>query len=139
MYLKNSKTIVIKLGSALLVSEKQIFRQNWLENFAKDVKELLNKKKNIIIVSSGAIALGCKKLNLNKKNIKLDKSQAVASIGQIELINVFKKIFSKNNINISQILLTLEDTEQRRRAINAKRTFDNLFKLGYVPIVNENV
>ena len=84
MYLKNSKTIVIKLGSALLVSEKQIFRQNWLENFAKDVKELLNKKKNIIIVSSGAIALGCKKLNLNKKNIKLDKSQAVASIGQIE-------------------------------------------------------
>ena len=138
MYLKNSKTIVIKLGSALLVSEKQIFRQNWLENFAKDVKELLNKKKNIIIVSSGAIALGCKKLNLNKKNIKLDKSQAVASIGQIELINVFKKIFSKNNINISQILLTLEDTEQRRRAINAKRTFDNLFKLGYVPIVNEN-
>ena len=56
MYLKKSKTIVIKLGSALLVSEKQIFRQNWLENFAKDVKELLNKKKNIIIVSSGAIA-----------------------------------------------------------------------------------
>ena len=102
MYHKNSKTIVIKLGSALLVSEKQIFRQNWLENFAKDVKELLNKKKNIIIVSSGAIALGCKKLNLNKKNIKLDKSQAVASIGQIELINVFKKIFSKNNINISR-------------------------------------
>ena len=75
---------------------------------------------------------------MDKKNIKIDKSQAVASIGQIELINVFKKIFSKNNINISQILLTLEDTEQRRRAINAKRTFDNLFKIGYVPIVNEN-
>ena len=138
MYLKNSKTVVVKLGSSLLVSEKQVFRQSWLQNFAKDIKDLLNKKKNIIIVSSGAIALGCKKLNLDKKNIKIDKSQAVASIGQIELINVFKKIFSKNNINISQILLTLEDTEQRRRAINAKRTFDNLFKIGYVPIVNEN-
>ena len=138
MYLKNSKTIVIKLGSSLLVSEKQNFRQTWLENFAIDIKELLNKKKNIIIVSSGAIALGCKKLNINKKNIKLEKSQAVASIGQIELMNVFKKTFSKKNINISQILLTLEDTEKRRRAINAKRTFDNLFKLGYVPVVNEN-
>ena len=95
-------------------------------------------KKNIIIVSSGAIALGCKKLNLNKKNIKLDKSQAVASIGQIELINLFKKTFNKKKINLSQILITLEDTEQRRRAINAKRTLENLFSLGYVPIVNEN-
>ena len=138
MYLKNSKTIVVKLGSSLLVSDKQIFKKIWLENFAEDVKELLKKKKNIIIVSSGAIALGCKKLNLYKKNIKLDQSQAAASIGQIELMNVFKKIFEKKKINIAQILLTLEDTEKRRRAINAKRTFDNLFKLGYVPIVNEN-
>ena len=96
------------------------------------------KKKNVIIVSSGAIALGCKKLNLNKKNLKLDKSQAVASIGQIELMNLFKKNFNLKKINLSQILLTLEDTEQRRRAINAKRTFDNLFQLGFVPIVNEN-
>ena len=93
MYLKNSKTIVVKLGSSLLVSDKQIFKKIWLENFAEDVKELLKKKKNIIIVSSGAIALGCKKLNLYKKNIKLDQSQAAASIGQIELMNVFKKIF----------------------------------------------
>ena len=138
MSLKNSKTIVVKLGSSLLVSDKQIFKKIWLENFAEDVKELLKKKKNIIIVSSGAIALGCKKLNLYKKNIKLDQSQAAASIGQIELMNVFKKIFEKKKINIAQILLTLEDTEKRRRAINAKRTFDNLFKLGYVPIVNEN-
>ena len=138
MYIKNSKTIVIKIGSSLLINDNKIVRKKWLSEFAKDIRKLLDEKKNIIIVSSGAIALGCKKLNLNKKNLKLDKSQAVASIGQIELINLFKKKFSLKNINLSQILLTLEDTEKRRRAINAKRTFDNLFKLGFVPIVNEN-
>ena len=90
--------------------------------------ELLKLKKNVIIVSSGAIALGCKKLKLNKKNLKLDKSQAVASIGQIELMNLFKKTFGNKKINLSQILLTLEDTEQRRRAINANRTFENHFR-----------
>ncbi len=138
MYLNNSKKIVIKIGSSLLINDKKIIRKKWLSEFSKDVKQLLDEKKNVIIVSSGAIALGCKKLNLNKKNIKLDKSQAVASIGQIELMNLFKKTFGSKKINLSQILLTLEDTEQRRRAINAKRTFDNLFKLGFVPIVNEN-
>tara|TARA_B100000579_G_scaffold426144_1_gene432941 strand:+ start:2070 stop:3176 length:1107 start_codon:yes stop_codon:yes gene_type:complete len=138
MYLKNSKTIVIKIGSALLINEKKIIRQKWLSEFVKDIKELILNNKNVIIVSSGAIALGCKKLNLNKKSLKLDKSQAVASIGQIELMNLFKKTFSKKNLNLSQILLTLEDTEQRRRAINAKRTFDNLFDLKFIPVVNEN-
>ncbi len=67
MYLKNSKTIVIKIGSSLLIDDKKTIRQKWLFEFTKDIKELLNSKKNIILVSSGAIALGCKKLNLNKK------------------------------------------------------------------------
>ena len=122
----------------MIIDDKKVIRKKWLVEFAKDIKNLLNQKKNIIIVSSGAIALGCKKLELNKKNLKLDKSQAIASIGQIELMNLFKKTFNLMKINLSQILLTLEDTEQRRRAINAKRTFENLFKLGFVPIVNEN-
>ena len=138
MYLKKSKTIVIKIGSTILIDEKKIIRKKWLAEFAKDIKELLDQNKNIILVSSGAIALGCKKLNLNKKNLKIDKSQAVASVGQIELMNLFNKIFSSKKINLSQILLTLEDTEQRRRAINAKRTFENLFELGFIPVVNEN-
>ena len=77
-------------------------------------------------------------MNLNKKNLKLDKSQAMASIGQIELMNLFSDTFSKYNLNISQILLTLEDTEERRRSLNAKRTFENLFNLNFIPIVNEN-
>ena len=138
MYLKSSKIIVIKIGSSLLIDENKKIRKTWLSEFAKDIRELIKENKKIIIVSSGAIAMGCKKLNLNKRNLKIDKSQAVASIGQIELMNLFSEIFVKQKINISQILLTLEDTEQRRRALNAKRTFDNLFQLGFVPVVNEN-
>ena len=138
MHLKNSKVIVIKIGSSLLVDNTRKIRKKWLSSFAKDIQDLNSRNKKIIIVSSGAIALGCKKMNYNKTNLKLDKSQAIASIGQIELMNLFSETFVKSKISISQILLTLEDTEQRRRALNAKRTFDNLFQLGFVPIVNEN-
>ena len=138
MHLKNSKIIVIKIGSSLLVDEKGAIRKKWLLSFAKDIKKLKSINKKVIIVSSGAIALGCKKMNYKKNNLKLDKSQAVASIGQIELMNLFSQTFSKFKLNISQILLTLEDTEKRRRSINAKRTFENLFELDYIPIVNEN-
>ena len=138
MHLKNSKVVVIKIGSSLLVDETKKIRKKWLLSFAKDIKKLKSKNKKVIIVSSGAIALGCKKMNYKKVNLKLDKSQAIASVGQIELMNLFSQIFSKIGLNISQILLTLEDTEERRRSINAKRTFDNLFDLNYIPVVNEN-
>ncbi|MDB9807987.1 glutamate 5-kinase, partial [Candidatus Pelagibacter sp.] len=138
MYLENSNIIVIKIGSSLLIDNNKRIRKKWLSEFAKDIRKLIKENKKVIIVSSGAIAMGCKKLSLNKKNLKIDKCQAVASIGQIELMNLFSVIFAEQKINISQILLTLEDTEQRRRALNAKRTFDNLFQLGFVPIVNEN-
>ena len=138
MLLKNSKIIVIKIGSSLLVNDKKNIRKRWLVSFAEDIKKLKSKNKEIIIVSSGAIALGCKKMNLKNTNLKLDKSQAIASVGQIELMNLFSQTFSKFRLNISQILLTLDDTEERRRSINAKRTFENLFQLDYIPIVNEN-
>jgi len=101
MLLKNSKVIVIKIGSSLLVDNKQNIRRKWLSSFAKDIQKLKSKNKNIIIVSSGAIALGCKKMNYKKTNLKLDKSQAVASIGQIELMNLFSQSFSKFKLNIS--------------------------------------
>mgnify|MGYP001215616856 CR=1 FL=1 len=138
MYLNNSKMIVIKIGSSLLVDDNKKIRKKWLSSFAKDVQRLKSKNKKIIIVSSGAIALGCKKMNFNKTNLKIEKSQAIASIGQIELMNLFSKTFFKYKLNISQVLLTLDDTEERRRSINAKRTFENLFQLNYIPIVNEN-
>ena len=138
MHLKNSKIIIIKIGSSLLVDADRKIRKKWLTSFAKDIKKLKSKNKKIVIVSSGAIALGCKKMNYNKTNLRLDKSQAIASIGQIELMNLFSETFIKFKLNISQILLTLDDTEERRRSINAKRTFENLFELDYIPIVNEN-
>ena len=138
MHLKNSKVVVIKIGSSLIVDNTRKIRKKWLSSFAMDIKKLKSRNKKIIIVSSGAIALGCKKMNYKKTNLKLDKSQAIASVGQIELMNLFSQTFSKFRLNISQILLTLEDTEERRRSINAKRTFENLFELDYIPIVNEN-
>ena len=138
MRLEDSKIIVVKIGSSLLVDGNNKIRKKWLLSFARDIKKLNSKNKKIIIVSSGAIALGCKKMNYKKTNLKLDKSQAIASIGQMELMNLFSEIFSKFKLNISQILLTLDDTEERRRSINAKRTFENLFQLNYIPIVNEN-
>ncbi len=138
MYLRNSKIITIKIGSSLLVDHNKKIRKKWLSSFAKDVWKLKSKNKKVIIVSSGAIALGCKKMNYNKKNIKLDKSQAIASVGQIELMNLFSQTFNKYKLNISQILLTLEDTEERRRSLNAKRTIENLFELNFIPVVNEN-
>ena len=138
MSLKNSKIIVVKIGSSLIVDNDKKIRKKWLLSFAKDIKNLKSKNRQVVIVSSGAIALGCKKMNYSKSSLKLDKSQAIASIGQIELMNLFSETFSKYKLDISQILLTLEDTEERRRSINAKRTFENLFQLDYIPIVNEN-
>ena len=132
------KKIVIKIGSSILIDEKGIPKKVWLREFAKSIKNLIKKKKQIVIVSSGAIAMGCEYLGIKKSGLKVDKSQAVASIGQIELMDFYKKTFEKNKIKISQILLTLDDTEQRRRSINARRTIDNLLSMNIVPIVNEN-
>ncbi len=138
MYINKSKKIVIKIGSSIIVDENGKVRKKWLDEFVKDIILLIKLNKKVIIVSSGAIALGCNLLNVSKSSLKLDKSQAIASIGQIELMNLYKKTFNKKKINVSQILLTLEDTEKRRRSLNARRTIDNLLTMGIVPIVNEN-
>ena len=138
MYIDKFKKIVIKIGSSILIDKKGKPKKKWLREFAKDIKKLIKKKKQIVIVSSGAIAMGCKYLGIKKNGLKVDKSQAVASIGQIELMDFYKKVFDKSKIKISQILLTLDDTEQRRRSINARRTIDNLLGMEIIPIVNEN-
>jgi glutamate 5-kinase len=87
MYINKSKKIVIKIGSSILIDNKGKPNKIWLKAFVKGIKFLLNKRKEIVIVSSGAIAFGCEFLGIKKKNLKVDKSQAVASIGQIELMN----------------------------------------------------
>jgi glutamate 5-kinase len=136
MLLKNSKKIVIKLGSSTVVDNKGKFKKKWVTSLIKDIKRY-KKKSDLVIVSSGAIALGQNYLNIKKK-IKLEMSQAIAAIGQIHLSGEFQKLFDKHKIKTGQILISPDDTEQRRRALNVRRTFDNLFKLKAIPIVNEN-
>jgi len=138
VYINKSKKIVIKIGSSIIVDKDGKPKKTWLKGFVQDIKNLIKKKKQIVIVSSGAIALGCEYLGINRKGLKIDKSQAVASIGQIELMDFYKRTFDESNIKISQVLLTLDDTEQRRRSLNARRTIDNLLAMGILPIVNEN-
>jgi len=137
MLVKNSKIVVLKLGSSTVVDDKGKFKKKWVTSLIKDIKNY-GKKKNFVIVSSGAIALGQKYLKIKKKKIKLEMSQAIAAVGQIHLASEFQKLFEKYKIKTGQILISPDDTEQRRRALNVRRTFDNLFKLNAIPIVNEN-
>jgi len=137
MLIENSNIIVLKLGSSTVVDSKGKFKKKWVTSLIKDIKNY-GKNKNFVIVSSGAIALGQKYLKINKKKIKLDMSQAIAAVGQIHLASEFQKLFEKYKIKTGQILISPDDTEQRRRALNVRRTFDNLFKLNAIPIVNEN-
>ena len=137
MLVNNSKKIVIKLGSSTVIDKNGFFKKSWVNSLIKDIKRY-KKNIDIVIVSSGAIALGQNYLKIKRKRIKLEMSQAIASIGQIHLAEEFQKIFKKNNYKVGQILISPDDTEQRRRALNVKRTFDNLFKLKAIPIVNEN-
>ena len=137
MLINNSKKIVIKLGSSTVIDKVGKFKKSWVNSLIKDIKKY-KKNRDLVIVSSGAIALGQNFLKIKKKKIKLEMSQAIASIGQIRLAEEFQKIFKKNNFKVGQILISPDDTEQRKRALNVKRTFDNLFKLKAIPIVNEN-
>ena len=138
MNILNSKLIVIKIGSSTLIDKTKNFKKEWINKLIDDVHFLIKRKKKVIIVTSGAIALGCKLLKKDKKELKLKEHQAIAAVGQIELMNLFKKSFLRKRIKIAQILLTLEDTENRRRSLNARDTISNLFKMNIIPIVNEN-
>ena len=137
MLISNSKKIVIKLGSTTVVDFKGKFKKKWVTSLIKDIKKL-GSGKDFVIVSSGAIALGQKYLKIQKKKIKLEMSQAIAAIGQIHLAGEFQKLFEKFKLKTGQILISPDDTEQRKRALNVRGTFDNLFKLKAIPIVNEN-
>ena len=137
MLIDKSKKIVIKLGSTTVIDKKGKFKKTWVNSLIKDIKKY-KKNRDIVIVSSGAIAIGQNYLKIKRKKLKLEMSQAIASIGQIHLAEQFQKIFKKNNFKVGQILISPDDTEQRKRALNVRRTFDNLFKLKAIPIVNEN-
>ena len=137
MLIDNSKKIVIKLGSATVVDKKGKFKKRWVISLIKDIKKFGAGKK-FVIVSSGAIALGQKYLKIKKKKLKLEMSQAIAAVGQIQLAGEFQKLFEKYKLKSGQILISPDDTEQRKRALNVRSTFENLFELNAIPIVNEN-
>ena len=136
---RDARRIVIKIGSALLVDRKTgRLRSAWLDSIADDVKALVSEGREVILVSSGAIALGRHVLKLPKGVLALEKSQAAAAVGQISLSSAYQDVFQARGLTAAQVLLTLGDTEERRRYLNARRTMDTLISCGAVPVVNEN-
>jgi glutamate 5-kinase len=135
--LKDAKRVVVKIGSALLV-ESGALRVSWLAGLAKDVAMLKAGGTDVILVSSGSIALGRGILKLPATELPLEQSQACASVGQIRLARAYQEVLDPYAITSAQVLLTLEDTADRRRYLNARATLESLLALGVVPIVNEN-
>src|SRR6202522_2725672 len=134
-----AKRVVVKVGSALLVdADKGRLNRTWLESFAADIAHLRRRRQEVILVSSGAIALGRRHLGLGPGKLKLEESQAAAAVGQIRLAHAYKEILESHEITVAQILLTLGDTEQRRRYLNARGTLNTLLALGALPVINEN-
>jgi len=135
----DAKRVVVKVGSALLVdAEKGRLNRTWLESFAEDVARLRRRGQEVVLVSSGAIALGRRHLGLSAGKLKLEESQAAAAVGQIRLAHAYKELLEVHDITVAQILLTLGDTEQRRRYLNARGTLNTLLSLGSIPVINEN-
>lgn len=136
--LAHYKRIVIKVGSALLVDPQTGLRDEWLNSLINDVVKLRQKGVEILLVSSGAIALGRTLLQLPSGALKLEESQACAALGQIELSKTYGDALARYGLKTGQILLTLFDTEERRRYLNARATINVLLRFGAVPVINEN-
>jgi glutamate 5-kinase len=132
-------TIVVKVGSSLLVDAKTgSLRRDWLKSLSADIAALKSEGKDVLLVSSGAIALGRRALKLRSGALKLEESQAAAATGQVRLAAAYADIMARDGIVAAQVLLTLDDTEERRRYLNARATLKTLLELGSVPVINEN-
>jgi glutamate 5-kinase len=134
-----ARRVVVKVGSALLV-ERATGRLNraWLETLAADIAVLRERGQEVVLVSSGAIALGRRQLGLASGRLKLEESQAAAAVGQIRLAHAWKEVLEQHEFTVAQVLLTLGDTEVRRRYLNARNTLTALLRLGAIPVINEN-
>lgn len=137
--LKPYNRIAVKIGSSLLVDETTgLINQAWLGSLAQDIADLTSSGKQVLIISSGAIALGRGRLGLGKANLSLAEKQACAAAGQVVLTQTYEAVLDPLGLKTAQALLTLNDTEDRRRWINARATLATLLKLGAIPIINEN-
>jgi glutamate 5-kinase len=141
--INDSKRIVIKIGSALVTDEKSgEARQNWLNSVTQDVAKLIKEGKEVVIVSSGAIALGRKSLGIDytdrPSSISLEKKQAAAAIGNVKISSAYSDAFKSHDIQTALVLLSPKDTEERQSHLNARSTLLTLLQNGNVPIINEN-
>jgi glutamate 5-kinase len=134
-----ARRVVIKVGSALLVEKSTgSVNRDWLEALADDVAAMRARGQEVVLVSSGAIALGRRELGLAKRRPKLEEKQAAAAVGQIRLAHAWKEVLERRGFTVAQVLLTLGDTEERRRYLNARNTLTTLLRLGAIPVINEN-
>ncbi len=137
--LLESRRLVVKIGSALLVDgETRQIRRDWLDALADDVAACRKRGQEVVIVTSGAVACGREHLGLVGRTLKLEEKQAAAATGQIRLAHAYQETLARHDVTVAQVLVTLEDTEERRRHLNARSTIDTLLKLGAVPVINEN-
>jgi glutamate 5-kinase len=137
--LSSARLIVIKVGSSLLVDTVTgSVRREWLKSLAADIAALKHEGKEVVLVSSGAIALGRRALKLKPGLLRLEESQAAAAAGQVRLAGAWAETLKAENIAAAQVLLILDDTENRRRYLNARATLKTLMELGAVPVINEN-
>src|SRR3984893_16454897 len=133
-----ARRLVIKIGSALLVDDDGEIRRAWRDALVGAVARCRGRQQELILVSSGAIAVGRRHLGLRGRALRLEEKQAGAATGQIRLAQAYEEALARHHITVAQILLTLDDTEERRRHLNARATFAQLLSLGAVPVVNEN-
>ncbi len=136
--IQKARRLVVKIGSALLVDRVTGLKTAWLTALALDVAEAKARGADVVLVSSGSIALGRKGLGLPDGALTLEQSQAAAAVGQIRLARTYEEVLAPHGIITGQVLVTLEDTEDRRRYLNSRATMETLLGLGVVPIVNEN-
>ena len=137
--LQKARRLVVKIGSSILVDEaKGEVRRDWLNALTDDVARLRKKGCEVVLVSSGAIRLGRTSLKLASGPLRLEESQAAAATGQIRLAQAYQEALARHGITVAQILLTLHDSEERRRYLNARQTMATLLGLGAVPVINEN-
>ena len=134
-----ARCVVVKVGSALLVDGATgTLERHWLTSLCEDIAALKSAGTDVILVSSGAIALGRRALKLKPGALRLEESQAAAAAGQVRLAHAYADAFAELGIVAAQILLTLDDSEERRRYLNARATLNTLLALGSVPVINEN-
>ena len=135
---KDKGRLVVKVGSSLLVDDKGRLNRTWLGTLADDIANLQRQGHEVLIVSSGAIAIGSTVLGINKRRARLEDLQAAAAAGQVQLVHAYQEALGAHDITAAQVLLTPDDTENRRRFLNARGTLARLLERSVIPIINEN-